>query len=200
MAGRKKKSAKSAKSAKRAKSAGKRGTQRAASSKPKKSTAKGRKASGARGGKQAVVSAKRRAPRAASKRAAAPAVPPLSTAEKLAIVGRYVAAYNARDTAAILALYDARATMEDPIGLPPAVGHEAIGELYKMGFDMNVSIAHDGPVRCAGNSVAFPLIASSPTSKLHVIDVFDFGRGGKIVQMRAYWGPDNLEGDLAVRQ
>ncbi|MBY0400172.1 hypothetical protein K2X89_07745, partial [Myxococcota bacterium] len=70
----------------------------------------------------------------------------------------------------------------------------------QMGFDMNVTIAHDGAVRCAGNSVAFPLIASSPTSKLHVIDVFDFGRDGKIVQMRAYWGPDNLEGDLAVRQ
>ena len=90
--------------------------------------------------------------------------------------------------------------MSDPIGLPPAVGHKAIGGLYQMGFDMNVSIAHDGAVRCAGSSVAFPLIASSPTSRLEVIDVFDFGSNGKIVQMRAYWGPDNLKGDLAVRQ
>lgn len=136
----------------------------------------------------------RRAPR----RAAAP--PPLPAAEKRAIVARYIAAYNARDTAAILALYDARATMEDPVGLPAAVGHAAIAELYKMGFDMGVTIEPDGVARLAGPAVAFPLIASSPTSKLHVIDVFEFGHGGKIVGMKAYWGPDNLEGDLAVRQ
>lgn len=129
-----------------------------------------------------------------------PAVPPLTAPEKRAIVEAYIAAYNRRDTQAILALYDPRAKMEDPIGLPPAVGHAAIAGLYKMGFDMNVSIARDGAVRCAGNEVAFPLIASSPTSKLEVIDVFEFGPGGKIVRMRAYWGPDNLEGDLAVRQ
>ena len=138
--------------------------------------------------------------RAAKKTALKPFVPFLTGPEKLAIVERYIAAYNSRDTATILSLYSPRATMEDPIGLPPAVGHKAIAGLYQMGFDMNVTIAHDGAVRCAGNSVAFPLIASSPSSKLHVIDVFDFGRDGKIVQMRAYWGPDNLEGDLAVRQ
>ncbi|MEZ4334326.1 MAG: nuclear transport factor 2 family protein [Myxococcota bacterium] len=126
---------------------------------------------------------------------------PVHTAAALrAIVERYVAAYNARDKESILALYDRRATMEDPLGLPPAVGLAEIGALYQMGFDMGVSIAPDGAVRCAGNSVAFPLIASSPSSKLEVIDVFDFGRNGKIVQMRAYWGPDNLVGDLAVRQ
>lgn len=138
--------------------------------------------------------------RAAKKAAPKPFVPVLTGPEKLAIVERYIAAYNGRDTATILSLYAPKATMEDPLGLPPAVGHKAIAGLYQMGFDMNVTIAHDGAVRCAGNSVAFPLIASSPSSKLDVIDVFDFGRDGKIVSMRAYWGPDNLEGDLAVRQ
>ncbi len=90
--------------------------------------------------------------------------------------------------------------MEDPIGLPAAVGHKAIAGLYQMGFDMGVTIAPDGAARLAGSAVAFPLIASSPTSRLEVIDVFDFGRDGKIEHMRAYWGPDNLQGDLAVRQ
>lgn len=129
-----------------------------------------------------------------------PFVPVLSPGEKREIVEGYIAAYNRRDTAAILALYDPKAKMEDPIGLPPAVGHTAIAALYQMGFDMGVTISHDGAVRLAGNEAAFPLLASTPTSKLHVIDVFEFGRGGKIVRMRAYWGPDNLEGDLAVRQ
>ncbi|MFO0690369.1 MAG: nuclear transport factor 2 family protein [Myxococcota bacterium] len=164
----------------------------------KKAAAK--KAAAGKGTAKQASKAKTTKKRAAKKAAPKPFVPVLSGPEKLAIVERYIAAYNARDTATILSLYSPKATMEDPIGLPAAKGHEAIGGLYQMGFDMNVTIAHDGAVRCAGNSVAFPLIASSPTSKLHVIDVFDFGPDGKIVQMRAYWGPDNLVGDLAVRQ
>lgn len=189
-------------------------------SKRKATTAKGssKKKAGAKGKAKARAKAaagsarktggKRKAARASKARSAksarAPKFKPVvtvhSAAEKRAIVDRYIAAYNARDTDAILSLYSPRATMSDPIGLPPAVGHAAIAGLYKMGFDMNVSIAPDGAVRCAANCVAFPLVASSPTSRLHVIDVFDFGPDGKIVEMRAYWGPDNLEGDLAVRQ
>jgi steroid delta-isomerase len=169
---------------------------------PKKATAK--KASKAKAskrvGKKSAGKAKAPKKRAPKKSTPKPFVPILSAGEKREIVERYIAAYNRRDTAAILALYDPKAMMEDPIGLPPAVGHTAIAGLYQMGFDMGVTISHDGAVRLAGNEAAFPLLASTPTSKLHVIDVFEFGRGGKIVRMRAYWGPDNLEGDLAVRQ
>lgn len=167
------------------KASAKKTTKKAASKAPKKSTAK--KATKAKSAKS-----KARAPK--------PVVPSLTAAEKREVVERYIAAYNSRDIPAILALYSPRATMEDPIGLPPAVGHKTIAGLYQMGFDMGVTIAHDGAVRLAGNAVAFPLIASSPTSRLEVIDVFDFGRDGKIEHMRAYWGPDNLQGDLAVRQ
>lgn len=170
------------------KSVAKKATAKKASAKksaPKKSTAK--KAAAAK-------------PRAPKKAAPKPYVTNLTAAEKRELVERYISAYNARDTAAILSLYHPSAKMEDPIGLPPAVGHAAIGALYQMGFDMDVTIAHDGAVRIAGNEVAFPLIASSPTSRLDVIDVFEFGPGDKIVRMRAYWGPDNLQGDLAVRQ
>lgn len=176
------------------KAAGKKGTKKAAAARTKGA---GRSKGKARASGTARKAAKSRTTKNAAPR---PVVPVLTADQKRAIVARYVAAYNARDTATILSFYDPRATMSDPIGLPPAKGHKAIGELYKMGFDMNVSIAPDGAIRCAGNSVAFPLIASSPTSRLDVIDVFDFGKNGKIVEMRAYWGPDNLVGDLAVRQ
>jgi steroid Delta-isomerase len=179
--------------------AGAKGGAKATTKAKAKTTAKGAAKAGAKS------RAKGRAAKARSAKARTGAkleavVPVHTAAEKRAIVERYIAAYNARDTAAIVALYAPRAAMSDPVGLPPAVGHAAIAGLYKMGFDMNVSIAPDGAVRCAGNAVAFPLVASSPTSRLHVIDVFDFGPDGKIVEMRAYWGPDNLEGDLAVRQ
>ncbi|MCA9504521.1 MAG: SDR family NAD(P)-dependent oxidoreductase [Myxococcales bacterium] len=123
----------------------------------------------------------------------------LSGAQMRELVDRYVAAYNRRDVDAIVALYDPQARMEDPVGLPPAVGHEAIAGLYRMGFDMGVSIALDGAVRCAARAAAVPILATSPASTLRVVDVFDFGRTGLIERMRAYWGPDDLEGDLAVR-
>lgn len=173
-----------------AKKTTKKTTKKAASKAPKKSTAK--KAAKAKSAKPKARAPKKAAPK--------PVVPSLTAAEKREVVERYIAAYNSRDIPAILSLYSPRATMEDPIGLPPAMGHKAIAGLYQMGFDMGVTIAHDGAVRLAGSAVAFPLIASSPTSRLEVIDVFDFGRDGKIEHMRAYWGPDNLQGDLAVRQ
>lgn len=172
----------------------------------RKSTKRAAKRSAGKAGRKAAKKTTKKAAKKAARKPAKPSAPkrpvaPVHTAAEMrAIVERYIAAYNARDKAAILDLYDRRATMEDPIGLPAAVGHAAIAELYQMGFDMGVSIAPDGAVRCAGNSVAFPLVASSPSSQLHVIDVFDFARNGKIVHMRAYWGPDNLVGDLAVRQ
>jgi len=182
------------------KAAPKKGTLKATAKKATTKKATARQATAKKAGKPKA--AKTSAAKAQPAKAAEPKpfVPVLTASEKRAIVERYIAAYNARDAASIVALYDPKAKMYDPLGLPPAEGHEAIAGLYKMGFDMNVSIAHDGAVRCAGDEVAFPLIASSPTSKLHVIDVFEFGRNGKIVKMRAYWGPDNLEGDLDVRQ
>ncbi len=183
-----------------AKKAKKKATKKAA----RKGTAKrsAKKTSAKKTSKAKAAKTTKRAAAKKSKPTAPPVAttPPHTAAELRSIVSRYIAAYNARDVQSILSLYDPKATMSDPIGLPPAVGHKAIAGLYQMGFDMNVSIAHDGVVRCAGSSVAFPLVASSPTSRLEVIDVFDFGSNGKIVQMRAYWGPENLQGDLAVRQ
>ena len=185
-----------------AKKAKKQATKKAAGKGTGKATAKKASAKKASAKKASKAKAAKTTKRAAANksRPTVPHTPPHTAAEMRSIVSRYIAAYNARDVATILSLYDAKATMSDPIGLPPAVGHKAIAGLYQMGFDMNVMIADDGAVRCAGSSVAFPLTASSPTSRLEVIDVFDFGRNGKIVQMRAYWGPENLQGDLAVRQ
>lgn len=185
----------------KAKTAGKKATAKKATKKAAaRASTSAKKASKAKAAKTTRKAAPKKTAPKKSKSAPPVATKPPHTADQLrAIVSGYVAAYNARDVQSIIALYDPKATMSDPIGLPPAVGHKAIAGLYQMGFDMNVSIAHDGAIRCAGSSVAFPLIASSPSSRLEVIDVFDFGSNGKIVQMRAYWGPDNLTGDLAVR-
>ncbi len=119
--------------------------------------------------------------------------------EMVALAERYVAAYNARDAGAILALYAPGATMEDPVGTPPARDPEAIRGLYQLGFDMGIEMELDGRVRTAPGHVAFPLRARSASGTLYAIDVFELDEQGRIARMRAIWSPANLEGEMDVQ-
>jgi len=122
----------------------------------------------------------------------------MDSGKKIEIVERYVAAYNARDMDAVLALYRDDATMEDPYGTPPVSGKEALAALYKEGFEMGVVLALDGRIRCAGNAVAFPLVGTTEQGKLYIIDLFEFDEAGLVERMRAYWGPESLEGEMDI--
>jgi len=113
----------------------------------------------------------------------------MDRSQKLEIVERYIATFNAHDLEGILTLFTDEAMMEDPVGTPPARGKEAIGAGYREGFGMGVRIELDGVVRCAGNSVAFPL-RTAMEPRLFIIDVFDFDAMGRIERMRAYWSRD----------
>jgi steroid delta-isomerase len=123
----------------------------------------------------------------------------MDSAAGIKIVGDYIAAYNAADLGAMLALYAPDASMEDPVGSEPARGVEAIAALYRLGFEMGVKLELEGPVRCAGNSVAFAMCARTARGRLYIIDVFDLTPGEKIARMRAYWGPENLVGEMDLR-
>jgi steroid delta-isomerase len=120
----------------------------------------------------------------------------MDSAARIKVVHDYVAAYNAADLDAMLALYEPDASMEDPVGSEPARGRDAIAALYRLGFDMGVKLELEGPVRCAGNSVAFPMVGRTAGGRLHIIDVFDLTPAGRIGRMRAYWGPENLVGEM----
>ncbi|MCP4908400.1 MAG: steroid delta-isomerase [bacterium] len=122
----------------------------------------------------------------------------MDSGKKVEIVERYVSAYNARDIDTILSLYREDATMEDPYGTPPVSGKEALAALYQEGFDMGVVLALDGRPRCAGNAVAFPLLGTTEQGKLFIIDLFEFDADGRIERMRAYWGPESVEGEMEL--
>ena len=53
-----------------------------------------------------------------------------------------------------------------------------------------------GNPRLAGNEVAFPfnVTAGAPGEEIviNIVDVFRFNDEGKVVSMRAFWGPDNI--------
>jgi steroid Delta-isomerase len=122
----------------------------------------------------------------------------VKNSEMIEVVNTYVTAYNKADMASILSLFAAGATMEDPVGAPPASGEEEIRALYQIGFDMGITLELDGRVRAAAGHVAFPVCATSENGKLYIIDVFEFDDAGKIVRMRAFWSMDNLEGEMDI--
>ena len=119
-------------------------------------------------------------------------------AERVKSVEGYLAAYNARDLTAILAMYAPDATMEDPVGAAPARGRDEIAALYRAGFDMGITLALDGAIRCAGSAAVFPLCASAGEARLYIIDLFEFDARGQIAGMKAYWSRDNLVGEMDV--
>jgi len=110
-------------------------------------------------------------------------------------VKKLVDGVNNHDTVAIIDLYDDDATLEDPVGTDPQCGHDAIAAFYQQGFQVKIQFELTGPIRCAGNSAAFPFVATIDTGenkmRLEVIEVLEFNENGKIKSMRAYWGPDN---------
>ena len=60
---------------------------------------------------------------------------------------------------------------------------------------IDLTLTRTGPVRAAGQEAAFPfqllMEVNGTTMKTDIIDVFRFDKDGKIVQMRAFWEPDN---------
>ena len=66
-----------------------------------------------------------------------------------AAVHAYVAALNAGDLDAIVALYADDASVEDPVGSTPLVGTEAIRAFYARSTAIALQVTLDGEVRVA---------------------------------------------------
>ena len=112
--------------------------------------------------------------------------------DKLEVVDKYVEAFDKADTAIIKEMFAADAIVEDPVGSDVHNGIEAICTFYDGALASGAKLVKTGPPRCAGNSVAFPFQVTMPGMTIDVIDVFEFNEAGKVVSMKAYWGPENL--------
>lgn len=107
------------------------------------------------------------------------------------LVDKYVEAFEQGSLELIKEIFADDAIVDDPVGSDSRIGIDTIVEFYKTGFDAGAKIALNGPVRCAGNSVAFPFSVDAMGMKIQVIDVFDVNADGKVSHMKAYWGPEN---------
>ena len=113
-------------------------------------------------------------------------------------INAYVAAFAAGDADAAAALFAEDASVEDPIGSPVRKGRGAIRAFYAQSMVTGAKLTLEGPVRIAGDIAAFPfsvnLTLNGSAKRIDVIDIFRFDGSGKIIEMRAFWGPDNMHG------
>ncbi len=119
----------------------------------------------------------------------------MENSDKIAMVERYVEAFEQGDVEIIRSMYSQNAVVEDPVGTEPHRGLDAICAFYQGALGAGAKLRLSGTPRCAGNAVAFPFHVVMPGMQIDVIDVFEFDDEGKINSMKAYWGPDNLHKD-----
>lgn len=112
--------------------------------------------------------------------------------DKVAVVNRYVEAFDKADINIIRGIYADDATVEDPVGTDLHVGIDAICAFYEAGLASGVKLELTGPVRSAGNTAAFPFQVQMTGMSIDIIDVFEFNDAGKVSSMKAYWGPENM--------
>ncbi|RLQ23791.1 steroid delta-isomerase [Seongchinamella sediminis] len=112
----------------------------------------------------------------------------MENADKIAVVNKYVEAFDNKDISLIRDMYAADAVVEDPVGSEPYVGIDAIISFYEGAFATGARLTLTGDVRCAGNTVAFPFKVIIGDLTIAPIDVFEFNDAGKVVKMKAYWG------------
>lgn len=111
-------------------------------------------------------------------------------------VERYLAAINAGDMPAVVALYADDASVEDPVGTEPKRG-DAILQFYTNAFSGGAKAELTGPVRISPKAAAFPFHAeitgaAGQVTIIDVIDIFEFDLAGKIARMTAHYGPANI--------
>ena len=116
----------------------------------------------------------------------------METADKLAMVDRYIEAFDKADLDIIRQIFAEDAVVEDPVGTDPHVGIEAVCAFYEGALGSGAKLVLSGTPRCAGNAVAFPFRAEMPGMKIEIIDIFEFNEAGKVALMKAYWGPENM--------
>lgn len=130
-------------------------------------------------------------PAVAAPQPAAPSAEAMKTA-----VHRYVRALNDGDLDAIVALYAEGAEVEDPVGSEPKRGLEAIRAFYAVSTRLQLEVVLEGGIRAVGNEAAFAFSVSfevqGQRTTIRPIDLFRFDAQGRIVQMRAFFGADNI--------
>jgi steroid Delta-isomerase len=109
-----------------------------------------------------------------------------------AVVDAYVAASNAGDRDAVLALFAPDAVWYDPVGQPPHTGLEGIGAFYDQARTMadRIEMKPSDVIVC-GNEAAMVfeihVTLGDGGMVMDAVETFEVNDDGKISGMKAYW-------------
>ncbi|MEZ5503219.1 MAG: nuclear transport factor 2 family protein [Halioglobus sp.] len=117
----------------------------------------------------------------------------MEASAKIAMVHKYVEAFDKQDMAIIREIYADDAIVEDPVGTDVHVGIAAVCAFYEGALKSGARLSLTGEPRCSGNAVAFPFQVQMPGMVVDIIDVFEFNDAGKVHSMKAYWGAENMK-------
>ena len=110
----------------------------------------------------------------------------------------YVERLNAGDLEGIMALYAEDATVEDPVGTGARQGTADIRAFYEMAIASGAKLTLTGAQSGSSSDyAAMPLIVDlaqpgMPKMRINVIETMRFNAAGKVVEMRAYWGNEDM--------
>ena len=117
-------------------------------------------------------------------------------------VRQYFAAIRAMDQPAWVDTFAEDAVSYDPVGAPPIIGHQKLGEFFQTitAAFKEVGLTEDD-VFVAGNGAAVRWSGrgiSKRGRKVHFegIDVFEVNEAGKIQSLHAYWNPEEMVAQL----
>ncbi len=110
----------------------------------------------------------------------------------------YADRINAGDAAGVLALFTPDAVIEDPIGSAPKSGAE-LAPWFADTVAFATRITPVAPIRGSHGDEALLVFdveftpPDSPRLRIRSADAFRLAPDGRIVSLRAFWGPEDLE-------
>ncbi|MFE3029069.1 nuclear transport factor 2 family protein [Nocardia tengchongensis] len=111
-----------------------------------------------------------------------------------AVMHEYLDAINSGDNLAVLRLFAADATVEDPVGSETKSAHEFFAAPFpsrpRLELVSPVSATDDGSA--AAMAFTLRMMWHGRPATIDVVDVMSFDRAGNIIQMRAHWGSTNI--------
>lgn len=124
----------------------------------------------------------------------------MATEEQIrAAMQAYIDGFNDHDGERLAALFADDARIEDPVGGGEVVeGREAVDEFYRGAVEKVDRLELVAPIRTShgdAGAMAFDIHMHHDGSAMliRVIDVMTFDAGGRIIEMRAYHGPGDVE-------
>lgn len=114
------------------------------------------------------------------------------------VMQSYIDNLNNKDADAIFNLYAENASCEDPVGTKPIVGNETLKHFIREGLSAMKKAELVAPIRtspgnCAAMAFSIHMDFGGQEVIIQVVDVMKFNEEGKIIELKAYWGKDDVK-------